>query len=221
MVFLKKRFEACREERKKRDRKATEESILRAASCLFAEKGFENTRTMEIAKSAGANEALIARYFGGKDGLLAAILKNESTLQEILKSGDVKCAALQAFPKGKTAKEFAKGILAFFELGRTNAKEKEQFMRIASSRALVDPEMAEIVRTKVIAEQTPLVVEGISTYFPKGTLTEDEKQAIAMLICSSNFNFNFMGRLVYRMDEKKIDLAMKILAESLQQYVSK
>ena len=219
MVFLKKHFKSCCEEKKKRDRKGTEEALLRAACELFSEKGYENTRTLEIAKAAGANEALIARYFGGKEGLLTAIFKNETSFQSVIDSHQVHGSPFELFPIGKSAKELAQGILTFFANGKVHMQQKEQFIRIASSRAFVDPEMAEVVRTKFISAQRPKVVESLRTYLSKGTLSENELDAMAMLICSSNFSFNFMGRLVYKMEEEKIDLGMKILAESLQNYV--
>jgi AcrR family transcriptional regulator len=48
--------------------------LLEAAQELFSEHGFERTTTRRIADLAGVDAALIARYFGGKEGLyLAAV----------------------------------------------------------------------------------------------------------------------------------------------------
>ena len=62
-----------------RNRRATEDKLIAAAVGEFAEKGYENATTRVIAKRASCSEALIQRYFDGKEGLLLAVLKqNES-----------------------------------------------------------------------------------------------------------------------------------------------
>ena len=53
----------------------TRAAILGAARDCFAETGYDGTGLRAIAGRAGANVALIQRYFGSKEGLfLAAIL---------------------------------------------------------------------------------------------------------------------------------------------------
>jgi AcrR family transcriptional regulator len=47
---------------------------IEAAICLFAQKGFQGTKTREIAEAAGVNEALIFRDFRSKEKLYCAIL---------------------------------------------------------------------------------------------------------------------------------------------------
>lgn len=51
---------------------ATRLAIQNAALRLFAERGFDDVGVREIGALAGADPALINRYFGGKDRLLAA-----------------------------------------------------------------------------------------------------------------------------------------------------
>lgn len=52
----------------------TREQILDAARTLFAEKGFERTTMRAVGEQAGVDPALIAHYFGNKDGLLVEAL---------------------------------------------------------------------------------------------------------------------------------------------------
>ena len=47
----------------------TREAIIAAAEGEFAEKGFELASAREICRRAGANSALLSRYFGSKDAL--------------------------------------------------------------------------------------------------------------------------------------------------------
>ncbi len=65
----------------KRARKArqdgveTREAILAAAEQEFADKGFELASAREICRRAGANSALLSRYFGSKDALYRIVAK--------------------------------------------------------------------------------------------------------------------------------------------------
>lgn len=59
-------------EPRRRDADATRAAIEEAARTVFAEQGYDAARTREIAALAGVNVALLARYFGGKEGLFVA-----------------------------------------------------------------------------------------------------------------------------------------------------
>ena len=53
---------------------ARREQILRAATRVFAEKGFSRATTREVAREAGVSEGTIYNYFEDKDALLIAIM---------------------------------------------------------------------------------------------------------------------------------------------------
>jgi AcrR family transcriptional regulator len=52
------------------------EDIIKTASRLFAEQGFEATTTLQITKEAGMTEPLIYYHFKGKDDLYITILSS-------------------------------------------------------------------------------------------------------------------------------------------------
>ena len=52
------------------------QNIADAALYLFAEKGYEQTPTLAIARRAGVSEALIFKHFGSKEQLLNYIIKD-------------------------------------------------------------------------------------------------------------------------------------------------
>ena len=56
-----------------RDRARTQDSILDAARNVLVEKGFGGWGVNAIARAAGCDKQLIYRYFGGLDGLAAAL----------------------------------------------------------------------------------------------------------------------------------------------------
>jgi AcrR family transcriptional regulator len=61
--------------RRGEDRQSTKAQLLEAAGHVFAEKGFDRATGREICERAGANTAAINYYFGGMDGLYAAVLE--------------------------------------------------------------------------------------------------------------------------------------------------
>lgn len=60
---------------RRRDAEATRKAILEAAEVHFARSGYESSYLRDIAVDAGVDAALINRYFGGKEGLFAEVLK--------------------------------------------------------------------------------------------------------------------------------------------------
>lgn len=60
---------------RKRDAQATRAAILEAAKSHFARCGFDRALLRDIAAEAGADVALVKRYFGGKEGLFTEALK--------------------------------------------------------------------------------------------------------------------------------------------------
>ena len=212
MVFFKKLENHC----KKRDRKGTERALLLAASKLFAEKGYEGTRTLEISKVAGVNEALIARYFGGKEGLLAAIMKSEEALQIVIDQKEA-CGAsrFDEFPDFSETKSLKKGIQLYFENGVKAIEFKEEFMKIGSSRCLVDPEMASAIKRNILDRQMPLITTGLKTYPEFKNAKATELESIALLLMTTNYNMNFQSRRIYKLDPKQVDRSLEIFADSL------
>lgn len=60
--------------RRPHDSEASRQALLEAGRALFDEVGYERATTREIGERAGVDPALIARYFGGKEGLFLAAL---------------------------------------------------------------------------------------------------------------------------------------------------
>lgn len=60
---------------RRRDAEATRAAILAAARAQFGALGYDRAGLREIAAAAGADVALIRRYFGGKEGLFTEALK--------------------------------------------------------------------------------------------------------------------------------------------------
>lgn len=52
-------------------------NLMRAALPLFAAKGLNGVSVREVAREAGVNLSMISYYFGGKEGLYAAVLTEQ------------------------------------------------------------------------------------------------------------------------------------------------
>jgi len=66
---------ALRPAPRRRDADATRQAILDAAKAQFASLGYDRAVLRDIAGDAGVDVALVARYFGGKEGLFLEALK--------------------------------------------------------------------------------------------------------------------------------------------------
>jgi AcrR family transcriptional regulator len=198
---------------RKRDRAGTERAILKAAGELFAKKGYENTRTLEIAKAANANEALITRYFGGKEGLLTAILSDPEAFTEML-AGKTECVA-EVFKAPESGLTLQEAVEDFLRQGREVIQERQQFMRISCSRSLVDPKMASIVRQQIIDRKVPMMIEAVGRFVDRKKVRIEEIEAAVILILSSNFMLNFMGRHIYQFGDDRVAHATHSLAQMI------
>lgn len=115
-------------EPRRRDRGAMEAALVEAATALFAERGYESTTTRAIAERVGCSEALIQNYFGGKEGLLLAVMRSGREWDAYL--------AFFRRPLCASIEEEATEHLAYVIEGLT---ERAPHLRILVSRTLVDP----------------------------------------------------------------------------------
>lgn len=65
-------------------RRRTEATIFDAARAQFAEVGFERTTIRSVAAAAGVDPALVMQYFGSKDGLFAAVGREQKQHRRLL-----------------------------------------------------------------------------------------------------------------------------------------
>ncbi|CUU54817.1 regulatory protein, tetR family [Parafrankia irregularis] len=65
---------------RRRDAARSRQALLSAAADLFAERGYAGTAIRSVGDRAGVDPALIARYFGGKEGLYQAVLAADPLL---------------------------------------------------------------------------------------------------------------------------------------------
>lgn len=124
---------------KKRDRSASEGSLLKAAEEVFSKHGFKGATTRMIAKKAGVNESLIGRYFDGKMGLLVAIIERYVLEEDV--------HTRLTYPPQETLEAELLGFAKFkYEL---DCKKNFDFFKIVLSQAIVDAKFCKRIRETI------------------------------------------------------------------------
>jgi TetR/AcrR family transcriptional regulator len=81
---MKPRTESPKAKSPSRDPQRTQRQILAAALKEFSAKGLAGARVDAIARSAGVNKRMLYHYFGNKDGLFSAVLRQKIASREAL-----------------------------------------------------------------------------------------------------------------------------------------
>jgi TetR/AcrR family transcriptional regulator, regulator of cefoperazone and chloramphenicol sensitivity len=184
---------------KTHDRAATERALLEAAARLFSEKGYEGTTTREIAESADCAEALIQRYYGGKNGLLLTIVK-----EGLLKTPTVDIAKLP-FVESLVAE-----IEQIFRAAAENLHNRSQHIRITFSRALIDPDFKDFKKIVMRPERLAVVEQRLTRYRDEGMVDASiDLGAASEMLLGGIFQLAFVHRQVMRIG--KVEYATKSL----------
>src|SRR5215813_5737605 len=143
---------------RRRDKEATKRALLAAAVEVFAAQGFDGATTREVAAKAGVNEGLIQRYFGGKSGLLEAIVGGLCSERITACKLAPNCGCLETEIAGFLKQEIAQ------------AGANRNFVRVLLSRALVDPALAGAMKQYYKASRLPILVERLRIFQAEGKL---------------------------------------------------
>ncbi len=122
-------------ERRKRMPRAERERQMRAvAEEIFAERGFMAASMDEIAERCGVSKPMLYEYFGSKEGLLVACIRQART--------ELANATTQAVVGAATAEDaLRRGLVAFFEF--TDARRRSWALMLRNETAVAGPAAAE------------------------------------------------------------------------------
>lgn len=159
--------------RRPHDSGATRRALLEAGRALFDEVGYDRATTREIGERAAVDPALIARYFGGKEGLFLA--------------------ALAERPASAGPPDFEPRALLAYLLER---KDERGYSPV--SRALVSPTLSDEVRDRVRAAVgetviEPLVEELRGRDVPQAALRAELLVALALGVSVTRANGTLKG----------------------------
>jgi AcrR family transcriptional regulator len=176
----------------KRDKQRRQRSLIDAANAVFAERGYDAATTREVAERAGCSEGLIHRYFGGKRGLLLAVMES--------KASAVTTEFGAALPDRDTVREEIEQAL-LWPLGVL--WEHRDFMRVSVAQATIDPELGRSVAGRIHNQRVGLVLEKLRRHKEAGRIRADvDLEAIAQAVAGFGFMLGFMGQVVIGMDRE-------------------
>jgi AcrR family transcriptional regulator len=189
---------------RRRDKEATKKTLLAAAVEVFARQGFDGATTKEVAARAGVNEGLIQRYFGGKAGLLQAIVGNMC--------GERLTACRMAPPSDDLKTEIAT-VLRHESM---QADANRDFLRVFISRALIDPDLAATLKQHYKASRMPQLVQRLKHFREDGTLDPSvDLETLAATITTFAFGLGFMQQVVLSEDPKHLEGIIDATAETV------
>jgi AcrR family transcriptional regulator len=187
---------------KPRDRESTERRILEAAIETFSTFGFDASTTRQIAESASANEALIFRYFGDKDGLLKAIIEFFSSQ-----------TAIELCEKAPLAATRALELEKYFAHMRTDCSKTQKMIRLAMDRAMVDPDAAAALRERYMLAQIPVLSKRLSAIHPKIPLAKARQ--MAQTAAAVAFSTLIIGRVILLLPDSVISETIESAIKSI------
>lgn len=194
---------------RKRNREETARILREAATRVFAARGYDAATTREVAHAAGANEQLIQRYFGGKAGLLLAIIENYA-------NGDRDGLFGQPEPGANIEKEITN--LLQFHLERE--RKFGNFARVALYRSIVDPAVATQVARIFTKSREPLILARLTKLRQEKLISRDtDLPAVAHLLSTLSFALAFNDQLIFGKSasalRKAVRAAAKVFAAGL------
>jgi AcrR family transcriptional regulator len=179
---------------RKRNRAAKQRTLLRAATRLFAARGYEATTTREIATRAGCAEGLIHRYFGGKSGLLLALMQSHGLLM--------------TSPSGErlpAAEDVATEIRQIIQQELQRYSTHRDFTRVVVARALFDRRSGQFLWNVGPGHEVTAIVRRLQWHRENGQIPRDKGlDAVAHVLCSLGFALGFMGQLVFGHSHKRM-----------------
>jgi AcrR family transcriptional regulator len=191
---------------RKQNRPARERALVEAAVSLFAARGFEATTTREIAAAAGCAEGLIHRYFGGKEGLVLAIVRYRVT-QEV--------SDLSARLPFAHSVESEIVQLVDFELERM--WEDREFFRVMIPHALLNSSYGQMLASVGPMQRAKAFSERLRKFRDCRSLAKAELESVSHAISVLAFTFGFLRPVMLGQDRGAARQMARTIAEFLGQ----
>lgn len=165
----------------------TEQAILAAAEAEFMEKGFDMSKTTEIAKRVGVNQALVHYYFRTKENLFNMVFSKKA--KEM--AGSFMTIVEDELP---FLEKVRRGMESHFDFIAANPKLPFfMFREFFSNEKRI--EVFKVVFLPIIAEVVAKLDAGIKAEAAKGLICEIDARMLVVDIVSLNV-FVFVSRPV-------------------------
>jgi AcrR family transcriptional regulator len=181
-------------ERGKHDQPRRRAALIEAATTIFAEHGYDAATTRAVAERSGCAEGLIHRYFGGKQGLLIAILEEQAeNLEESFRTG--------VPDRDSVAEEIDQMLRWALDM----MWEKQCFMRVSVSRAAIDPEIGRTITARLHRERARLIAAKLRRHQQAGRIPAAvDVEDIAEMIVGVAFAYGFADQVMAGVDRERV-----------------
>jgi AcrR family transcriptional regulator len=181
-------------ERGKHDKELRKRALVEAATAVFAEHGYDAATTREIAERACCSEGLIHRYFGGKRGLLMAIVD--------AKPPEIMTSLRETAPPRDNVNDEIESLL-LYEVDRM--WQMREFMRVCVSQAAIDPELGRLIDDHIEGPRVAAIRERLAQHQAAGRIRPDvDVLAIAHTLTGMGFVGGFVALTVFGRDRDEV-----------------
>ena len=198
-------------------RKDTRTKLIDAGTRLFAQRGFAAVSIRELSQAANTNPAMISYYFGGKEGLYAAVLEAQfQIVRDILEE----TSKLPLSPLDRI-KAYAAAVLRVH-------RQQPCLMKFMHGEMLAPTPQLETVIKRHIAQIYEFVQRAIDEGIAAGQFRPDIDPGFAAVALAGIMNFFFLARPVAAtmlppgntQDEQYVRQALKIYLNGVQNRAS-
>lgn len=187
-----------------KDRAATEARILQAARRIFTQRGYDAAGLREIADAAQANLSLISRYFGGKEGLLAALMDEFVAAR---REGGL------AYPPQTTLED---EIYNYLHAKLRDDLKDEDIIRLVISRTSIDEKFRERGAAHMDGKADANFRERVTNLQNDGKVTGDvDIDLLFSSVMHVSFSVNFFGAIIGKRPAAEVDTLFKGFAKAL------
>ena len=166
------------------DRRAREAALVEAAAAVFAEVGYEAATTRLVGQRAECSEGLIHTYFGGKEGLLRAVLAQRA-------------GRASRQPAPAVVADLSLDLSAMMRFSIAMLHRERRFLRVAFSRALVDDKAAKLLDAELHERRAKAFAERLKIHDAAGRIGEGhDLKLVAASLATVAYGAGFVGREV-------------------------
>ena len=190
-------------ERGKHGKGQRQRCLIEAATVVFAEKGFDAATTREVAERAGCSEGLIHRYFGGKSGLLMAILER--------KADAVIDTSSEAMPEqADLGAEIQQMLMTPVQM----FWDEREFMRVCVARSVVDADVGRLIGDRLNGSRVRFNAERLRAHQRAGRIRADvDVEAVALSLSGLSFSAGFFVQVVFEMNRHDVRQMVRQIAQ--------
>lgn len=192
---------------------AKQKKIMEVAISLFAEKGYSNTATAEIAKLAGVAEGTIFKHYGTKENLLLAIMV--PFLKELFPSMVDELFEELMIDNNISFEEFLRTFLK----NRMNfLLENQEIFQVFIKEMIYKEELKNELLPYIFEQASPRLEKVIEVFQKRGEVIDLPISQVKNLLATTFFGF-FISRFVLLnhqfLNDKEIDYIVQFIINGI------